>query len=164
MMTAEAAGTGADSTSPTADREIVLTRVFDAPRELVFRAWTEPEHLAHWWGPNGFTTTYHEVDVREGGAARFTMHGPDGTDYPNRIVYREIVRPERIVYDHDDDVDDDPRQFQVTVTFADEGGRTRATMRMLFRTAAARDYVTGFGAVELGYQTLDKLAAHLATM
>ena len=151
-------------TTETADREIVLTRVLDAPRELVFRAWTEPEHLAHWWGPNGFTTTYHQVDVREGGVNRFTMHGPDGTDYPNRIVYREIVRPERIVYDHDDDVDDDANQFRVTVTFADEGGRTRATMRMRFRTVAARDFVIGFGAVELGYQTLDKLAAHLATM
>lgn len=71
----------------TADREIVITRVFDAPREQVFDAWTDSEHVSQWWGPNGFTTTTHEMDVRPGGVWRFIMHGPDGVDYKNRIVY-----------------------------------------------------------------------------
>ncbi|MBW3628767.1 MAG: SRPBCC domain-containing protein, partial [Gemmatimonadetes bacterium] len=101
----------------TSDREIVMTRVFDAPRELVFDAWTDPAHVAEWYGPNGFSLTVHEMDVRPGGTWRFIMHGPDGTDYPNRIVYREVVRPERLEYDHGGDQDDDPARFQVTVTF-----------------------------------------------
>lgn len=158
-MTAEPTRTEA---SPTADREIVLTRDFDAPRELVFRAWTDPQHLPQWWGPDGFTTTVHEIDVRPGGVWRYTMHGPDGTDYPNRVVYREISAPERLVYDHGDDVDDDPGMFHVTVTFTEEGGRTRVTSRMLFPTAEQREGAVGFGAVELGQQTMGRLAEHLA--
>lgn len=153
-----------DSTAAAseADRELVLTRVFDAPRELVFDAWTDPRHTPQWWGPHGFTNTVHETDMRPGGVWRFTMHGPDGTDYPNRILYTEIAKPERLVYLHDSDQDDDPRRFHVTVTFEDEGGKTRLTMRMLLPTAEQREEAVGFGAVELGYQTLDRLARHLA--
>jgi uncharacterized protein YndB with AHSA1/START domain len=84
----------------TSDREIVATRVFDAPRELVFQMWTDPQHISNWYGPRGFTTTTHEMDVRPGGVWRHVMHGPDGTDYPNEIVYLEVVKPERLVYDH----------------------------------------------------------------
>ena len=157
QMTADAAG--------AADREIVLSRELDAPRELVWRAYTDPAHLPNWWGPHGFTNTVHEIDVRPGGRWRFTMHGPDGTDYPNRIVYREVVAPERLEFAHGEDVDDDPDAFQVTVTFDDlGGGRTRVTQRMLFPTAAQREAVVQFGAVELGKQTMDKLAAYLKTM
>lgn len=105
----------------TSDREIVLTRVLDAPRELVFDAWTDRKHIAQWWGPRGFTTTIHEMDVRPGGVWRFMMHGPDGVDYPNRIVFREVVKPERLVYDHGSDDPADPAQFHVTVTFAKQG-------------------------------------------
>lgn len=162
-MTAEQIAADA-ANSGTADREIVLTREFDAPRELVFRAYTDPEHLPHWWGPDGFSNTVHEIDVRPGGRWRFTMHGPDGTDYPNRIVYREIVRPERLEYAHGDDVDDDPGLMQVTVAFDDLGGRTRVTMRTVLATAAHRQGAEQFGAVELGYQTLRRLEAHLRTM
>src|SRR4051794_29231769 len=82
----------------TSDREIVFSRVFDAPRELVWKAWTEPHHVTKWWGPNGFTTTIHEMDVRTGGTWHHTMHGPDGTDYPNKSIFVEVVKPERIVY------------------------------------------------------------------
>lgn len=148
----------------TADREIVLSREFDAPRELVFRAYTDPAHAPNWWGPNGFTNTVHEMDVRPGGKWRFTMHGPDGTDYPNRITYREVVAPERLEFLHGEDVDDDHGAFEVTVTFDDLGGRTRVTQRMLFATKAQRDGVVQFGAVELGRQTMDKLAAYLEQM
>lgn len=153
-----------DSTA-AADREIVLTREFDAPRQLVWRAYTDPEHVPHWWGPDGFHNTVHEIDVRAGGRWRFTMHGPDGTEYPNRITYREIVAPERIEFLHGEDVDDDPGAFQVTVTFEDLGAiRTRVTQRMLFNTRAQRDGALQYGAKELGQQTLAKLAEHLKTM
>ena len=163
MTTADAAATSTASSS-TEDREMVLTREFDAPRELVWRAYTEPEHAANWFGPDGFTNTVHEMDVRVGGRWRFIMHGPDGTDYSNRITYQEIARPERLVFLHGEDVDDDPGAFHVTTTFDDLGGRTRLTQRMLFATAAQKKGVEQFGAVELGHQTLAKLAAYLKTM
>lgn len=147
--------------SATTDREITLTRVFNAPRERVFDAYTDAGKVTQWWGPRGFTTTTHEIDVRVGGRWRFTMHGPDGTDYPNRIVYREIVRPERLAYDHSGDEDNDPFGFQVTVTFADLGGRTELTQHMVLATAEQREATVRFGAIELGYQTLDRLAEHL---
>ena len=86
-------------TKPT-DRELVFTRVFDAPRELVFEAWTEPKHLEAWWGPNGFRTESLSMDLRPGGIWRLIMHGPDGREYRNRTVYSEIVAPERLVYQH----------------------------------------------------------------
>jgi uncharacterized protein YndB with AHSA1/START domain len=155
--TADAASAG------TAEREIVLAREFDAPRELVWQAWTDPEHMPRWFGPNGFTTTILSMDVRPGGASRYTMHGPDGTDYPNRVVYQEVVRPERLVYLLDDDRDDGSDAFHVTVTFEDVNGRTRLTQRMLFATAEQREGVVSFGAVELGKQTLERLAAYLRT-
>jgi uncharacterized protein YndB with AHSA1/START domain len=150
--------------SATADREIVLTRLIDAPRELVFRAYTEPEHIVHWFGPDGFTITMLEMDARPGGKWRFIMHGPDGTDYDNRVVYREVAAPERLVFDHGHDVDDDPTAFHVTVTFADEGGRTRVTSRMVFPTAEQREGAVRYGAQELGNQTFGKLAAYVERM
>jgi uncharacterized protein YndB with AHSA1/START domain len=154
-----------DTASATADREIVLSRELDAPRELVWEAYTDARHLPHWFGPNGFTLTLHFMDVRPGGMSRYTMHGPDGTDYPNRQVYQEVERPERLVYLHGEDVDDDPGAFHVTVRFDDlGGGRTRVTQRMLFATAAQRAGVVSFGAIELGNQTLGRLAAYLRTM
>src|SRR5438128_2174228 len=116
--------------STTADREIVATRVFDAPRDFVFSLWTEPKHIERWWGPRGFTTTTYEMDFRPGGVWRHVMHGPDGRDYPNKVVYREIVRPERIVYSH---VSGPP--FESTVTFREENGQTRVRVRMLFESA-----------------------------
>ena len=88
------------SVMDTADWEIVTTRVFDAPREWVFQAWTDPKQLEIWWGPDGFTNTTHQINVRPGGVWRFIMHGPDGVDYSNRIDFEEIVKPERIVYSH----------------------------------------------------------------
>src|SRR5579871_1837127 len=102
--------------SETADRELVFKRVFHAPRELVFKTWTEPEHLAHWWGPNGFTTTIQEMDVRPGGAWRLVMRGPDGREYKNRIVFVEVVRPERLVYKHVPEAGSEPGSHESTVT------------------------------------------------
>lgn len=140
-----------------ADREIATTRLFDAPRELVWAVWTSPDHIGQWWGPNGFTTTTHEMDVRPGGYWRFIMHGPDGTDYDNEIVYREVVRPERLVYDHGPA----PR-FRVTVLLDEEGGKTRLSMRSVFESREVRDQVVrDFGAIDGMHQTLDRLGEHL---
>lgn len=146
------------SPDDTASREITATRVVDAPRELVYRVWTDPEHIAHWWGPNGFSTTIYEMDVRPGGVWRFVMHGPDGRDYQNRIVYVEVTPPERLVYDHVSGP-----KFHATVTFADVGGKTAVTVRMLFDTAAERDHTAQqFGAVVGLQQTLGRLAGYVA--
>jgi uncharacterized protein YndB with AHSA1/START domain len=146
-------------------RKIVTTRVLDAPRELVFEAWTNPKHLVRWWGPNGFTTTTRAIDARPGGVWRFVMHGPDGVDYENQIVYDEIVKPKRLVYSHGGSEDVEPVQFQVTVTFEDHDGKTKLTMRGLFLSAAERDRVAEkYGAIEGAKQTLERLAEHLATM
>jgi uncharacterized protein YndB with AHSA1/START domain len=151
-------------TGTTADREIVLTRAFDAPRALVFQMWTDPQHMPQWWGPRGYSITLHEMDVRPGGLCRFLMHGPDGTAYPNRQIYREVVANERLVFDHGWDKDDGPDDWQVTVTFEDVDGQTLVTQRSVFRTAAQRAEVVAFGAVELGQQTLAKCAEYLATL
>ena len=144
------------------DREVVLSRVFNAPRELVFKAWTDKAHIANWFGPKGFTTTTHEMDARVGGLWRFEMKAPDGTLFSNRVVFLEIKAPERLVYDHGSDMDNDPGRFRVTITFDLQGdGKTVVTLRQLHPSKERRAAVIGFGAVELGYQTLDKLAQHL---
>jgi uncharacterized protein YndB with AHSA1/START domain len=142
----------------TADRSIVATRVFDAPRELVFDAFTDPEHISNWWGPRGFTTTTYEMDVRPGGIWRHTMHGPDGADYENEIIYVEVARPALIVYDHIS-----KPLFRSTIGFEDHCGKTRLTMHMLFATAEEREWVARtHGAVEGAQQTLARLAELLA--
>lgn len=144
------------------EREIVIVRVLDAPWELVFDAWTSPEHLPHWFGPKGFTLTTHEIDVRVGGRWRFLFQGPDGKTYDNRMVFLEVKRPELLVFDHGTDRDDDPAKFRVTITFdAQSNGKTVVTLRQLHPTKELRDQKVAFGAVEYGFQTLDKLAAHL---
>jgi uncharacterized protein YndB with AHSA1/START domain len=149
----------------TSDREIVFNRTFDAPRELVFEAWTRPEHLEKWWGPKGFTTTTHAFEFKPGGTWRLTMHGSDGTDFPNRIVYDEIVRPERIVYSHHGGRDGGPAQFKTTVTFIADGEKTKLTMRGVFRSAADRDSVVKtYGAIEGGKQTMERLAEHVGAL
>ncbi len=120
----------------TAGREIVATRVVDASREHVFEMFTDRQHVARWWGPKGFTSTIDEMDVRPGGVWRFVMHGPDGTDYKNKIVYDEIARPERLVYTHTGGA-----QFQATATFTSYAEKTVLAMRMLFESSRERDRV-----------------------
>ncbi len=144
------------------DREIVLSRVFNAPRELVFKAWIDAAHISQWFGPKGFTTTTHEMDARVGGRWRFDMKAPDGTIFTNRVVFLEIRAPELLVFDHGTDKDNDPGKFRVTLTFDSQSdGKTVVTLRQLHPSKLQRQAGIGFGAVELGYQTLDKLAAHL---
>jgi len=144
-------------------RTIIGTRVFDAPRDLVWQVWADPKHLAQWWGPNGFTTTTSAYDARPGGVWRFVMHGPDGRDYQNRITFDEVVKPERLVYHHGGGEDVEPVTFSVTVLFEDVGGKTRITMRMVFPSAAERDRVIKeYGADKGLAQTLARLAEYLA--
>ena len=144
------------------DREIVLVRVFDAPRDAVFAAWTDSDAFCDWFGPEGFICTVGEMDVRPGGRARFDMTSGDGTVYTNRFDYLEIVPGERLVLDHGSDVDDDPARFRVTITLDEQAdGKTVLTLRQLHPTVEQRAATIGFGAVELGLQTMQKLARHL---
>jgi uncharacterized protein YndB with AHSA1/START domain len=146
----------------TIERETVLTRVFDHPRDRVFAAWTDPDKLPAWFGPAGFRCDTRSIDLSVGGSWCFDMIAPDGTCYSSRMTFLEIEEPALLVMDHGHDVDDDPDRFRVTVTFEEQAdGRTVLTMRQLHRSAAARAVTINFGAVALGYQTLDKLDAAL---
>ena len=140
------------------DRELVTTRVLNAPRERVFSAFSEAGQLAQWWGPEGFRNTFHEFDLRAGGAWRYTMHGPNGADYPNESVFVEVVKPERIVIEHVSG----PR-FRLTITLTAEAGRTRLTWRQRFPTAADCDRIKAL-AIPANEQNLDRLEARLAQM
>lgn len=144
-----------------AGRSIVLRRLVDAPRELVWEAWTDPRRLAQWFGPNGIRTTTRSLTAKAGGSWDFDMLAPDGTLYPNFHAYREMVRPERIVADVGSSPGG-PVEFRSVVTFQDVGGRTLITMRSVFPTAAALKAVCErVNAVEGGKQTLARLAEHL---
>jgi uncharacterized protein YndB with AHSA1/START domain len=143
---------------------IAGSRVFDAPRALVFAAWTDPKHLANWWGPNGFSITTTAFDFCVGAVWRFVMHGPDGRDYENRITFDEIVAPARIAYHHGGGDDVEPVQFRTLVTFEDLGGKTRLTMQATFPSAAERERVIReYGADKGLEQTLSRLAGYLET-
>lgn len=149
------------------DREIVVSRVFDAPRELVWQAMTDPQHVVHWWGPRGFSMTIETMDVRVGGVWKHTLHGPDGKDYPNKSIFREVLAPERIVYSHAGGRADGPgASFTAIWTFAAiTASKTRLTMRLVFASPEKRDFVAKeFGALEGGRQTLERLAEHLPGM
>ncbi|NYZ11932.1 ATPase [Azospirillum sp. RWY-5-1] len=162
-MTDSTAQTGSAWASWPLDREIVLARVINAPRERVFDAWTDPGQLTAWFGPKGFSIETHEIDIRTGGTWRFDMVGPNGVRYDNRMSFLRIDRPHLIEVDHGSDKDDDPGKFRMLVTFDEQSdGKTVLTLRQMHPTRAQRDASIGFGAVEYGGQTLDKLAAHLA--
>jgi len=153
-----------EASAGTEDRELVVSRTVDGPRRLVFQAWTEARHLARWWGPHGFSTTTKSFEFRPGGVWEFLMHGPDGTDFRNRVEWREIVPPERIVY-LQGQVAGDPDAFVTSVTFEERGDRTEVTLRTLFNTKAQRDEVVErYGALEGGRQTLERLDGYLDTL
>lgn len=160
------AATNAASSEPTnyGEREVVITRMFDAPRALVFKAWTDPRLLARWFGPKIFTIPVCEVDARVGGAWRMVMRAPDGTEYPCGGVYREFVEPERLVFTNNAvDKEGNPViDGLTTLLFAEEGGKTKLTMqtRGTAMVAYAAAYLAG---MEVGWaQSLEKLAAELA--
>ena len=154
-------GRGAPAQSATADREIVISRVIAAPRELVFEAFTEVRHLSRWWGPEGFSTTTRSFEFREGGAWDFVMHGPDGTDYQEWITWTEIDPPKRIALLHGESRDD-PNAFESVLTFEPDGAATRLEMGTVFPTKELRDEaVEKYHAIEGGQQTLSNLAAYV---
>lgn len=139
------------------DRELFLQRVLNAPRALVFDVWSKPEHIKNWWGPNGFTNTIHKMDFRAGGEWDFVMHGPDGRDYKNKSVFREILRPEKIVYQHVSGP-----KFLATIEFVELGGRTLLKWRMLFETKELFEQtVKTFGADEGLKQNVERLSQYL---
>jgi uncharacterized protein YndB with AHSA1/START domain len=149
------------------DREIVITRTVNAPRELVWSAMTDPQHVKHWWGPRGFSTTIQEMDFRVGGIWKLVMHGPDGANYPNQHVFKEIVKPERIVLSHSGRREGGPGvTSEMTWTFdVLAAGKTKVTIRMVFSSPEERDRVAKeFGAVEGGRQTLERLSEYLPQM
>lgn len=156
-MSAESGGA-----TKTDDRILVITRMFDAPRETVFKAWTEPERLAQWWGPKGFkTAVIGKLDLRPGGRYRFHMVESDGTDHWQQGEYREVIPPERLVCTYEWADADGNRirpQTLLTVTFEDVGGKTRLTVHQaVFESATARDLHQG------GWNsTLDRLADYVA--
>lgn len=146
------------------DRTITISREINASLASVWRAWTDPEHLIKWWGPDGFTNTFHEIDVRVGGTWLFTMHGPDGVDYPNRIVFTEIVPMQRISFLHDSG-EGDPHPFHGTASFLETEGKTTVTLANEFASKEERDrIVEEVGAIEGGKQTLGRLAAYVENM
>jgi uncharacterized protein YndB with AHSA1/START domain len=145
------------------DREIVLTRVYAATPDRVFRAFSDPDSVGRWFGPEGFVCTVHQLDFHVGGRWTFDFVGPDGTLWTNRVDYLQIEPNRLLVYDHGSDVDDDPARFRVTITFDEQAdGKTVLTLRQLHPTPEQREAAIGFGAVELGLQTLTKLERHLA--
>jgi uncharacterized protein YndB with AHSA1/START domain len=140
--------------------EIQITRVYDAPVEAVWDAWTDPDQVGKWWGPRGFTLTTHSKDLRVGGHWTYTMHGPDGTDYPNKTLYYEVEPGHKLVYDHGS-TDDRPPLFRVTVLFTDLGGKTKMDMTMALATPEAAEETRKFIKQAGGNATWDRLAEYL---
>jgi uncharacterized protein YndB with AHSA1/START domain len=154
------------TSSHTTDRELVFTRVYNAPRTLVWRAWADPKQMVQWWGPNGFSTTMEKWDLRVGGVRKYVMHGPDGANYPNSGVFTEVVENERMAWRHGGAREGGPGvSFTSTATFEDAGTGTRVTLRMAFPTAEDKQLVMReYGAEEGGKQTLTRLAGYLPAM
>lgn len=155
------AARGSSVPAHLAGRELVITRTFDAPRRTVFRAWTEPKHMAQWWGPKGFTNPVCELDARPGGKIRIHMRAPDGTVYPMTGVFHEVVEPERLVFTskaHEDETGYAPLETHNTVTFAERGGKTVLTLKTLV-VKAALEMAQALAGMEEGWnQSLDRLS------
>lgn len=147
------------------DREIVLGRVIDAPRSLVYAAWADPHQIVEWFGPEGMAIETREIDLRPGGVWRFDMLARDGRRYSNRMVFLRMEAPVLIEVEHGSDQDNDLNRFRMLVTFDEQSdGKTVLTLRQMHPSRARRDRAIGFGAVEYGGQTLDKLARHVARL
>lgn len=145
------------------EREVVMARVVDADCETAFRAWIDPAQIVQWFGPSGFETQTHEIDIRVGGVWRFDMTAPDGTVFPNRMEFLRIAPSRMIEFIHGSDVENDPDAFRMLVTFdQQQNGKTAVTLRQMHPSAERRAIVIGFGAVEYGAQTWDKFAAFVA--
>jgi uncharacterized protein YndB with AHSA1/START domain len=143
---------------PHDGREIILSRRIRANRQIVFQAWIDPDKLAAWWGPKGFTISVQSFNIETGGAWKFVLHGPDGIDYRNRVVFIEVAEPDRISLSQSSDTDNDPDQFNTTVTFDEDGDCTILNMRLIFKTTEARNHVIqSYDGIEAAEQSLDGL-------
>jgi uncharacterized protein YndB with AHSA1/START domain len=140
--------------------ELKITRVYDAPVKAVWDAWTDPEQAKHWWGPRGFTITTHSKDLKPGGHWTYTMHGPDGTDWPNKTIYHEVEKHKKLVYDHGGS-DDRPPLFRVTVLFAENQGKTTMDMTMAVATPEALEEIRKRIKQHGGNSTWDRLGEYL---
>ncbi len=140
--------------------ELYITRIYDAPVQLVWEAWTDPKKVAKWWGPRGFTLTTHSKDLKPGGHWNYTMHGPDGTDYENKTIYHEVEKYARLVYDHGAN-DHQPPLFRVTAVFTDLKDKTKMEMTMTLATAEAAKEIKKFIKQAGGNATWDRLAEYL---
>ncbi|MES3033849.1 MAG: SRPBCC domain-containing protein [Gemmatimonadota bacterium] len=148
-------------TETAAENEIRILRIYDAPVALVWDAWTDLAQVAQWWGPRGFTITTHSKDLRVGGSWEYTMHGPDGTDWPNFTRYHEVVPQQRLVYDHGASSADAAPMFRVTASFRDLGGKTELDMRMALPTVEAAQQARVFIKAAGGNSTWDRLAEYI---
>ena len=145
--------------------EMVIERVFDAPREMVWKAWTDPEHVAQWWGPNGMTTRVDELDLRPGGSWRYVMLAPNGTEYPQSGIFREVVAPETIVTSAEFKVGVAlPQEVVLTYRFDDLGNKTKLTMRVAHSSAEERRQAEDMGAAGGWSSNFDSLDEHLSTL
>lgn len=154
---------GNTCTLRTTDREVIASRVFDAPRDLVWAAWTNPDRVARWWGPNGFTTTVQELDLRRGGLFRLVMTGPDGREYPNKVRFSEVAPDKRLVCAHCNDDDSERANLVTEVTFVDLDGKTEVTSTMIFGSTEELERLNReYGAVRGVVQHLANLASYLA--
>src|SRR5260221_2257070 len=143
--------------SNTADREIIMSRLLNAPVNLVWEVWTNPEHIKNWWGPDGFTNTIHLMDFKPGGEWDFTMHGPDGADFKNKSVFKEIIKHKKIVYEHVSGP-----KFLATIEFDAQGEKTHLKWHMLFESKEQFEQVVKtFKADEGLKQNIDKLSHYL---
>ncbi len=149
----------------SSERELVITRIFDAPRELVFKAWTDPRHVAQWWGPKGFTNPVCEMDLRPGGALRIVMRAPDGAEHPMRGVFREVVEPERLVFTNIavDAQGNTLLEGLTIVTFAEHGGKTKLTLHTSAAGVAAEAAQMLAGMAQGWTESLDRLEDRLRT-
>ncbi|HEY4875059.1 MAG TPA: SRPBCC family protein [Puia sp.] len=146
-----------EAVSAITNLELTITRLFNAPRQLMWEVWTNPEHIKNWWGPNGFTNTIFTMDVKNGGIWDFIMHGPDGTDYKNENVFAEIMKPEKIVYDHVN-----YPKHHTTITFKEQGNKTLVTMTMIFETAELKEQSVKTFKADIGLkQNMDRLEEYL---
>lgn len=151
-----------DTTAARDGRKLTLSRVVRAPVALVWRAFTEQQHVAHWWGPFGFRNSIDAMDVKPGGSWRFTMHGPDGTDYPNVILFRSVERERRLAFTHGSGRDDDP-SFDVEITFEAQGPHTKVTLEQTHASAERAEMIARY-AIDGGKQTFTRLSGYLAAM
>ena len=141
-------------------KELTITRVLNAPIELVWKVWTDPDHIKNWWGPNGFTNTIFGMDLKPGGVWEFIMHGPDGKDYKNKSIFKEIIKHKRIVYEHVSGP-----KFQATVKFTQQGKKTLLEWQMLFDTAEERDKTVKTFKADVGLkQNIFRLEGYLRSV